>query len=149
MKTTIIALLLAALAVPSVALAHGSHGPSHRDDRSHQYRDDRRDDGFDRGDPRHAEVVVRRGHDDDVESQIRWGVQRGLLTRYEADRLRAQNRDVEALKRRVYRDGRLSRGEAKQLARATDRLHAALRTELRDNDVRGVRTASYVPAPHR
>lgn len=154
MKLTMTALCLAALAIPGAAFAHGDDHRG-RDDRHDQREIDRGRD--ERGDSRRPEViVVSRGHDDDrfrandIESQIRWGVGQGLLTDREATRLRHQNRDLEALKRRVYRDGRLSRGEAQQLARLEERVRGELDHELRDGDRRRMRqdnrTAVYVPA---
>ncbi len=165
MKLTMTALCLAALAIPGAAFAHGDDRGrggdrgDRFDDRSDQRDFERGRD--ERGDPRRPDVVVvGRGHDDngfradDIESQIRWGVAQGLLTDREANRLRNQNRDLEALKRRVYRDGRLSRGEANQLARLEERVRGELAHELRDGDRRGMRrntrTVVYVPpAPAR
>ena len=149
--------LVFALAIPGAALAHdqgrGHQGPGYGHDRHDQRADydDRHDRGWDyRGGPRPDVVIVsERDHvGADIESQIRWGLQRGLLTDREAYRLRNQNRELQSLKRRVYRDGRLSRGEAKQLARLEDRVRGELAFELRDNDRRDgrrdTRTAVYV-----
>lgn len=117
-KTIALALVTLALAVP--AAAHG------RDD--HRGPQDRRDT---------AVVVASADVIADVEADIRRGVQRGHLTHREAEGLRADVRDFEHLRRRALRDGRLSRGEETQLARAADRLEGQLRRQLRDDDRRG------------
>lgn len=118
-KTIAIALVTLAVAVPAAASG-----------------------GYERGAPHRRETAVVVGSADviqDVETDIRRGVQRGRLNRDEARSLRADVRDYEALRRRVLRDERISHGEEKQLARAADHLEGRLRRQLRDTE----RTARF------
>jgi len=72
----------------------------------------------------------------DVEAAIRHGLQSGRLTRREAAMLRAQARDVDVTKRRAWRNGRISHGEAHQIARAEEQLANNLHRQLHDGDRR-------------
>lgn len=122
-KTLALALVTLALAVPAAA-----HGPNDHDRQERSGRRARRD-----------TVVVVASADvvADVEADIRRGVARGQLTHREAESLRESVRDFEHLRRRVLRDGRVSRGEEVLLARAADQLEWELRRQLHDDDRRG------------
>jgi hypothetical protein len=72
-----------------------------------------------------------------LEHRIDQGVSSGELTRREADRLRAQFRDIQRLEARYRRtDGRLTRGERADLDRRYDRLSDHIYAEKHDDQVR-------------
>lgn len=117
--------LIALAAVVLLALPAAAHG-----------RHDDRHAGNNRG--RDVVVVdVRQGNG--YERMIRDGLNRGALTRNEANRLREQVRALEAMRRTALRDGRLDRGEGHRLARAEDNLERDLRRQLTDRDMRFTR----------
>ena len=149
-KTLALALAVVSLALP--AAAHGRDRSDGCDDEqtagSSRYRDTdirfARDMANGRDSPGYPAATVV-----DVETAIRDGVWSGRLTRREADMLRAQARDVEVIIRRSRRTGRLSHGEAHQIARAEDRLADTLQRELEDGDRRfGDRADGQWPSRH-
>jgi hypothetical protein len=71
-----------------------------------------------------------------LEQRIERGVDRGLLNRREAIRLRAEFRQLVNLDARYRYDG-LSRWEHQDLMRRVDNLSARVRYERRDDDRRG------------
>ncbi len=71
------------------------------------------------------------------EYRIREGFYRGDLTRREAARLQAQQRDVGLAIRRAKADGFISRAERKHLDALQDRMNWAIARERRDYDRRG------------
>ena len=72
-----------------------------------------------------------------LSERIHRGVRNGHLTRDEARDLRQDLRQVERLERHFERDGRLDRGEWRELDRLLDKLAYNLREDMRDGDRRG------------
>jgi hypothetical protein len=71
--------------------------------------------------------------------RIDHGVRNGTLTRFEAIKLRKQQRDIARLERKFERDGRLTRNERATLTKLQNRASRMIRAEKHDNQVRGKR----------
>lgn len=68
--------------------------------------------------------------------RIEQGVRSGQLTRFEAIKLRAQQRDIARLERKFERDGRLTPAERRHLTMLQDRASRMIRAEKHDNETR-------------
>jgi hypothetical protein len=75
---------------------------------------------------RHASVA------DQYEERIRRGLARGQLSRHEAMRLFRQLGELRELEQRIYRDGRLTYNEQRQLQERQAKLSYRLQRELND-----------------
>lgn len=71
--------------------------------------------------------------------RINQGVRSGALTRFEATKLRKQQRDIASLERKFERDGRLTRSERATLNKLQNRASRMIRAEKHDTQVRGKR----------
>ena len=69
-----------------------------------------------------------------LEHRIEAGVRRGDFSRYDADSLRYEFRQISWIEARYRNDGQLSRGELAALDARLDRLEARVRMERRDRD---------------
>jgi hypothetical protein len=103
------------------------------------YRGDRYDDRYDRGDRRgdtgfHPSQM--RPRLDRINQQISRGVQRGVITRGEAARLNAQQKQIWQVATNYYRTGGVNRRELQDIEFRLDRLQQQVRFERRDNDNR-------------
>lgn len=114
------ALIAAATALPAVAQPYGN-AYGHPQNRG--YQDNR---GW-------TPIGVRLER---LDNRIDRGIERGLLTRREAQALRQQFRQLVQLERYYGRDGGLSYGERADLERRLDILSQRVRWERRDDDRR-------------
>ena len=71
-----------------------------------------------------------------LEHRIESGVRRGDFSRYDADSLRHEFRQISWIEARYRNDGHLSRGELAALDERLDRLEARIHIERRDRDGR-------------
>ena len=69
-----------------------------------------------------------------LERRIEIGVRNGDFSRYDADSLRYEFRQISWIEARYRNDGYLSRGELAALDARLDRLEARIRSERRDRD---------------
>ena len=73
---------------------------------------------------------------DRLQNRIQTGVASGRLTRNEAERLRAQLRELRQLYRQFRSDGTITQAEANELQRRIDRLQERIQNQRRDDQRR-------------
>lgn len=147
---TLLATLAAVTAVSTMAapaLAQPYNPGYERQDQG-RYEQDRYDQGrYDRGgrydqDERWDRDERRRGGEfydlnrrqQALEYRIEAGIRRGDFSRYDANSLRNEFRQISWIEARYRNDGQLSRGELAALDARLDRLEARVRMERRDRD---------------
>jgi hypothetical protein len=127
MKKIIVALAMASSALVAAAPASAQYGDRYRQD----YRNDRYDDrGVRGGDVRQR---IER-----INFRIERGIERGTITRREAQRLRYEVNNVSRLAQRYGHDG-MSGRERADLERRLDWLQQRVQHERSDDDRRGWR----------
>lgn len=145
MKAARFAKYFSIAALASLGLISGTSQAGSWDDRSPRFSAEFNRPGY-APEYHHDFAMGRTGYSIDhrqrmLSERIERGLERGYLTRYEAQDLNRDLGRIEQIERRFEQDGRLDRGEWAELDRLTDRLARDLRQELRDEEQRGYRHA--------
>lgn len=102
------------------------------------YRGDRYDDRYDRGDRRGNtgfHPTQMRPRLDQIGNQIRRGVQTGQITRGEAARLNAEQKQIWQVATNYYQSGGVNQRELRDIEFRIDRLQQQVRFDRRDGQV--------------